>query len=285
MKTFLIGIPLSAILIVSAFAGKKADKEEAGLRGLVRTVHTESVESSNKSGQWIEEVQFMQTISYDQKGNRVGRINYNPDGSFRSEEKGTITYDDQGRITEINSTDNLRSFAGKKIYKYDSKGNISEEINYINVGSIGSRNAYVYDENGNISEELHYAHDDSFVSRKVYKYAPEGYIAEEAVYHSRGKLLRKKVVAHDANGKKTVVHYDGNGSTVDKQVFTYNANGNISEILFYKPDGSLDGKTTYDYEYDSIGNWIKQRDSHKGKAEWLRVTRRTITYYPSADKM
>lgn len=283
MKPLLIGILLSAILFVPAFAGKKTAKEEAGLLGLVRTVHTESVEFSNKSGQWIEKVKFKQTMSYDQKGNRVGRINYNPDGTFRSEERSNITYDKHGRITEINSADNLGSFGGKKIYKYDSKGNISEETNYVNDGSMGNRNAYVYDEIGNISEELHYAHDDSFVSKKVYKYAPEGYVAEEAVYDSRSKLLRKMEVAYDAKGNKTVVHYGGEGSATDKEVFTYDTKGNISEILFYKPDGSLDGKSTYSYEYDSVGNWIKQREFHKGKVEWLRVTDRTITYYSRAE--
>lgn len=44
-------------------------------------------------------------------------------------------------------------------------------------------------------------------------------------------------------------------------------NGNIIEEKYFKSDGSIDGNSTYKYEYDKMGNWIKQSSFNDGKSK------------------
>jgi hypothetical protein len=47
----------------------------------------------------------------------------------------------------------------------------------------------------------------------------------------------------------------------------YDDKGNETEWNSYKPDGSLDVKETYKYDYDETGNWIKETKFRNGNPE------------------
>lgn len=75
------------------------------------------------------------------------------------------------------------------------------------------------------------------------------------------------------------------GSLTGKEVYKYDARGNIVEMTLHNDDGTLLAKEVYTYEFDAVGNWVKMTTSvammEGGKVtfEPSEVTYRTISYY------
>ena len=75
------------------------------------------------------------------------------------------------------------------------------------------------------------------------------------------------------------------GSLTGKEVYKYDARGNIVEMTLHDDGGTLLAKEVYTYEYDAVGNWVKMTTSvavlEGGRVtfEPSEVTYRTISYY------
>jgi protein TonB len=75
------------------------------------------------------------------------------------------------------------------------------------------------------------------------------------------------------------------GSLTGKEVYKYDARGNIIEMTLHDDGGTLLAKEVYNYEFDAVGNWVKMTTSvavmEGGKVtfEPSEVTYRTISYY------
>ena len=75
------------------------------------------------------------------------------------------------------------------------------------------------------------------------------------------------------------------GSLTGKEVYKYDARGNIVEMTLHNDDGTLLAKEVYAYEFDAVGNWVKMTTSvammEGGKVtfEPSEVTYRTISYF------
>lgn len=95
-----------------------------------------------------------------------------------------------------------------------------------------------------------------------------------------------------------VTTYDIRGSRVDavsvpgdiselpgKRQYRYDDRGNVIEMMLRGEDGTLLAKESYDYQFDTFGNWIKMTASvavyENGKVSFepTEVTYRTITYF------
>jgi len=81
------------------------------------------------------------------------------------------------------------------------------------------------------------------------------------------------------------VSYPASDPVVGKQEYKYNDRGNITEMTVRNDEGSIVSREAYDYEFDSVGNWIKMVTSlmlfenGKLKREPVETTYRTISYY------
>jgi protein TonB len=75
------------------------------------------------------------------------------------------------------------------------------------------------------------------------------------------------------------------GSLTGKEVYKYDARGNIVEMTLHNDDGTLLAKEVYTYEFDAVGNWVKMTTSvammegGKFTFEPSEVTYRTISYF------
>src|SRR5713101_4312695 len=105
-----------------------------------------------------------------------------------------------------------------------------------------------------------------------------------------GKRVVLETAEYDLKGAKTQNQYFPiAGSTLTgREVYRYDDKGNISEMTLVNADGSLISKEVYQYDFDSIGNWVKMTTSlavvENGRVgfEPTEVTYRTIFYYLDA---
>jgi antitoxin component YwqK of YwqJK toxin-antitoxin module len=289
-----VAITFSLLSISSAITGVKMDLQEDDLIGPVQTVRIETSQFSDQAGHWVEGPRGPSvTTTYDVKGNRIERVT--PDN------KTLYTYNAQGDLRETVSYNPDGSLSGRTVYTYDDKGELMETVSHNPDGSLSAKTSCIYDSRGNLTETVYYDAFDTIVHKVVYTYNDKGNLAEEEIYGSSG-IKGRAVYTYDAQGNRTEKAYSdlahGPGLGIDRTVETYDANGNILELITYYTQKAGDpeereipppSKFIYTYEWDTHGNWVKQTqtlctsESGKPVCEPSLVTYRTITYYSEAE--
>lgn len=105
-----------------------------------------------------------------------------------------------------------------------------------------------------------------------------------------GKRVLLETSEYDLKGAKIQNQYFpvGGSTPTGRETYKYDDKGNISEMTLMGADGSLISKETYNYDYDSLGNWVKMTSSvavvENGRISFepSEVTYRTIFYYLDA---
>jgi hypothetical protein len=228
----------------------KADAEEDGLKGKVKTVFTET---EDLSGTWAVSRRKPSSMEYyNEQGNRIKRESYDYRGN--PSDITVYGYLDGDRASHFESIDYEYNpppmFApapapGAEKPKYDPR--YSHKLKY------------KYDEHGRLIEEFWYGNDGKLWLRYVYKY--KGKQKETLVYAADGSLNQKHI------------------STLDDK------ENEIEEVYYDIRDDSISEKYSYSYEFDARGNWVKRKTSKwttkDGKAQFepYSMTYRSITYY------
>ncbi len=112
-------------------------------------------------------------------------------------------------------------------------------------------------------------------------------LSSESGKPTEGKRAVLEIVAYDVKGTKTENQYFpiAGANLTGKEVYKYDAKGNISEMTLTNEDGSLMAKEVYKYEFDFVGNWNRMSTSvaviEAGKLSYepTEVTYRSIMYY------
>ena len=291
----------------------RSDREQDRLLGAIQIVQTEVAEFAIKDGKSVEGPRMpVQTVTYDARGNRVKRVDFNRDGSVA--QTLLYTYDEEGRrIGYEDSTPGL-SASRKHVYLLDAKGNrVEYKIIQPSGSAADEKYLYKYDANGNkIAEELY--HKTSLISRNENAYDTQGRLISQTIYNPDGSVSSRIKNAIGADGKPMErTRYDGDlltykvrytydkkgklvelettGSYVDgdagteeyvtgKVVYVYKGKDQPKETLVFNPDGSLRERVVV--EYDSHGNWTRKthrvHSPQTGKELPQQIEYRTITY-------
>jgi TonB family protein len=247
MKKTALCFALGLLFIYSVVAANKTDREHDGLIGQVSTVRFEKSISVNRSGQSVEGPRVLwQTVAYDSNGRVTERIFYVEDGNIWS----------------------------KTASNYDSEGNRSDIVYRASVGGAAQASNV---QNRSMKEFLR--------SKRTFKYDADGNRTEEADYTEGGALFQKTVYAFEGKGYvKEIVQYGSDGRIISRCVNEYGERGRIVKQSCYDSRGALSRKSSYSYEFDSTGNWVKRVDTtqsfYEGKQtyEAREVIYRSITY-------
>ncbi|MGA9994631.1 MAG: hypothetical protein WBP93_04405 [Pyrinomonadaceae bacterium] len=247
---------VSLLLVFQASAQKqKSDREDAGLKGKVKTLATEVAYISNQSGTWVEgKRQPSATESYDINGNLTKRDSYDYMGNpFQS---SVYSYIDGDRVVSTHNTHIQHDYDPPPSVSATPRPNqVSSTSNPQYTGKL----KYKYDDKGNRTEIAWYRNDGSLAVRDVSVFNPKGNRVE-------------------------MTSYEANGSMRRKATYIYDAQGNITETLYHS-SRPLDERYSYTYEFDAKGNWIKRKTfkwvTKNGRSyfEPYEVTYRTIAYY------
>lgn len=306
MKTALILFTV-CVLWATASAQTKTDREQDRLFGSVQTVTTEVAEFTVKDGKSVEGPRVrLYEISYDARGNRVKRVDFNRDGS--AAQTIVYNYDAEGRHIGYEDYVSGLSTPRKHVYALDQKGNRAEYKIVQPNGSAGDeRYVYKYDVNGNkIAEELYYK--TSLISRNENSYDNQGRLISQTMYNPDGSvsarirfsfspdgkplerirhdgdLLTYRVrYAYDKKGRLTEVETTGSyvesdsgseGYVTGKVIYVYKGKDQPKEMLIHNTDGSLRERVVF--SYDSRGNWIRKTTLTNQTPRQIEY--RTITY-------
>jgi hypothetical protein len=306
-------VVVACTLWITASAQPKSDREHERLVGAVQTVSIEVAEFNSKDGKSVEGLRLpLHTVTYDARGNRVKRVDFNRDGSvaqtlvynydtegrsvgyedyaagLSTPRKHIYTLDPKGHPVEYRIVQpNGAAGDEKYVYKYDSNGHrVAEELYYKT--SLISRNENTYDQQGRLISQVIYNPDSTVSSRISVSFAPHGKPIERTRHD--GNLLTYRV-RYTYDTKRRPVEVETTGSYVEtdsssedhitgKVVYVYKGKDHPKEMLIYNQDGSLRERVVIDY--DSRGNWTKRTHRVKAATGGKEVTRqidyRTITY-------
>jgi YD repeat-containing protein len=158
-------------------------------------------------------------------------------------------YDDNDRLAEKIEIDSKGVKVGLTRYKYDEKGRLIKEETLLD--DYSEWYDYSYDSNGKINV-------------KTWSDSDEGTL-EKVTYVYENKILAKEFWENYADG---VIE--------GKVTYTYEK-GNEKEVIETDESGSIDTTWSYQYQYDSNGNWIEQIAIID--KEEIYIIEREIEYY------
>ena len=227
----------------------------------------------------------------------------------RHQSAGYSVYDLEGKLIEEVSPHRLMmEDVYKDIYIYDSEGKLFQRDEYDENEELIGKTMFEQDDNGNRIEKHYYLDKNQILklgSRSIYRSESkfdDGFfddnLIERVSYDENEEILPNRIYQADSTRKdrKDIVFND-DGYTLEEFRYNehdefyhristvYDLKGNRKEYFCYEPDGTLYLKDEFTYEYDLVGNWIKQIQHHWviGWGEFrlipLLVIRRSIDYY------
>lgn len=131
--------------------------------------------------------------------------------------------------------------AVQKRYKYDDKGRLLDEEQWLTQNPQNLTH-YVYDKNGLLVEK-----------NTLYPYEPDQSFKTTYKYDSRGNLAEK--------------YTDQVGVTFNREIYTYDENGNLVSKSFAKKKSDPAATVKLNYEWDEHGNWVKLTET-PDRSEW-----------------
>jgi hypothetical protein len=278
---------LILVVTLSTLANAQSnDRQRSGLTGPVKSIREEKAKLEDRSGQQAEGPRLaVQQITFDEKGNAIEQILNNPDGSLKSKLAWALRYDSEGGEIEksyYNAEGKLTS-KGSSTY---TGGERKTQLTHSNSdGSINHHQIYVYDGKGNKIEESHRNPDNSPRAQILYTYDDKGRQTEALYLKPDGTVSQKSVFTYDERVNRTgFTVFDGAGLIKIRYEYKYDSRGNLIQLLNQGDGNEPVVASTYSYEFDHNGNWVKReterevigRETKRTKTE---VTYRVITYY------
>ncbi len=143
---------------------------------------------------------------------------------------------------------------GKKtsFERFDRDGNRTEEIFYDVKGNPSYSCQYIYDENGREEKKVGGSGEDLIYDKWSYKVIENSKQVEKKSEYKTGKE-QKWVYSYDAQQNVSQeIYYDVNGTISHKWEYTYDGNQNITEKKEYDSYGNIYQR--WSYAYDEKGN-------------------------------
>jgi YD repeat-containing protein len=202
------------------------------------------------SGSWMTETNFNSDKT---------KIEVVLNANFRKE---SYIFTPQGKLTNWDLYENDgRHLGTKATYTYDSEGRMSEVVNYL-LGSFSYKENFSYIANERCVQ----------IKRQFKLGEQSNTVIEINCFDSKGNIISSAL-------------YETDKSLQTKEIYKYDERGNPIEFLAYDAKGKLLTKEKYEYEFDSQGNWIKEKtqswnwDECKKVEKFVRIIKRTISYY------
>jgi hypothetical protein len=262
------------------------DRDKDRIIGAVKMIHTESVSLlSDTDGEAEESLLPVHTVIYNEVGNKAKEAFYTPDG--QPSEILLFKYDIDGKIIETARHKAGGGLLNYTVYTYNKDGKESGRSHTSTYGLITKRKSVVnYDESGNKVEETWYLDDGTCIHKYLYVYGSEKSLTKQILYKyaDDGSVEEESHSIYDSDRNVTEhITFDRNGHlSENRYIYIFDSRGNEIKRETYNPDGSLYSEALFNYDFDEIGNWIRQKEiceTFKIPGHRVSLTRRTISYF------
>lgn len=257
---FAVSFVLSALILLSS-CGKfmpESSWHKDNLKGKVNTI-TEYNYGSKLFDWNVYELKGITTYHYDRQGRKIKELKYDSDSTKKYVH--LYKYDEDGYLTQIEA----RESNGETDYIVD----------------------YTYNYRGLATkEELRSFEADTlamfFLTNYTYDY--EGHIKHSIVinqkYNTTWQYVDTMTYTYDNENRISSYSTHGAGSRMNaKCIFEYDKYDNITTRKCISDNNNIIFTELYDYEYDSIGNWIKREKTFIDSDTIKEVKIRQIEYY------
>jgi len=185
---------------------------------------------------------------------------------------------------------------------YNEKGNLDEYTTIDIDGKILVTSRYSYDRN-DLCKEIHRYSGEKLVGKElnifrgdklievkvinadevtenVYKYEYSGNeVSDGTTLSTSGEIVGSFHNEYSDGQLDSQTKKDNTGNITVITKYKRNTHNDVTESIYTNHSLNSEYKLTFDYEYDSKGNWIKQTQLYNGKI--VAIIMRNITYYNS----
>jgi hypothetical protein len=189
----------------------------------------------------------------------------------------TYTYNEQDLV--VNQTNVTASgFTSEKDSKYDEDGRLIFHSYLSN--TVKKFTYWTYDNKGLVLEEKYL--DSNWASRTTHYMGndsePDSSVTEDFSKKAfTGNSYILKYGYNEMGQVISIIKTDVDGNLINKQTFTFNANGDRIKRVYYDAEKEKEWVNSYKYKYDSAGNWTKRTTTTY--EEKSQVESRKIKYY------
>lgn len=229
---------------------------------------------------------YSEAETYDQAGHLVEAIIDLAHGNTST--RYLFHHDQQGNLLEEVAMDPSGKLLYRKRFAYarDSEGRETASVAVSDDGELLYVEFSLYDRSGNVSEQLlihgNTAHRNllDVLGRVIY-----------SSQYNKGELSSELRHSYDERGRlKELISYNAEGATTGRTMNEYDGAGRRVRATTEKFHAGKAGKWITTYEYDGMGNWIKELTSEEpptsqetGSARTHTVQERVIEYYGTQD--
>ena len=165
-------------------------------------------------------------------------------------------------------------------FEYNDRGDLVHERKLRPDSTLINATRYSYDYKKREVEEIYYREQEEFMERRIYTYSRYKDLQKVRYYDKDGNVQ----LGWDMNCKKNkgdcrLKSYGESEKYEGSWIYKRDAYGNMLEETRLDREGEVDIKKSYQYTYDSRGNWIERIYFHNGEA--LEISFREIQYRES----
>jgi len=246
---------MSALLATPAFSEDAQPSKEKKTKPIdrIKTLHVRSISHyycDLTNGKTYKSYYY----EYDRDARLLSSLKFNSNGTLA--EKMVYEHGDARNITGV-QYDSDGSVASRTEFKYDFNNNMIERAERSPRGDTRSKTVYVIGAADDVVEEIDYDASGRAVSRWRSEYATDasGRICGKTTFDRDGSVESRDVFVYDASGnmvEKIIaapLPAAGDKISTVRQTYRYDANQNIVQITNYASDGRVTGvvKTVYRY--------------------------------------
>jgi antitoxin component YwqK of YwqJK toxin-antitoxin module len=256
------------------------------LRGRVLYAHLDVADLAHKAREWVEEDRRpLNTIAFNEDGYVVKEILYNLHGGVS--QIGSMKYDVHGNQRESLFKNPRGGLLSSLVCEYDEAGKLLECVSTQAEGLIiKQRCRPLYNKAGKKIEETWFYEDGTLNRKYVYRYRLTGEVVQQVLckYDDEGSLEEKHVTIYDEQGNVLEAScFDREGRKIAGPIrYRYSDEGVEIEAATISLKGDLYSTTSYHYDFDALGNWIKRLEVFKTNDSGFEtrvITYRTLEYY------
>jgi hypothetical protein len=204
-------------------------------------------------------------MAFNENGCVVKELRYDLDGNVS--EIGFTKYDHRGNRTEVVFQNPRGGLLRSLVYEYE-EGKLLGCISTRADGLImKQRSRVTYDQTGKKTDELWRDQDGTLSRRYVYTYGANGQLAQVLLYKydDDGSIEEKRISTYDEQENVIASScFDEDQRPIeDRMEWKYNDDGEIIESATFDLRGGRYSTTSYSYDRDAQGNWIKRQEVYK----------------------